>query len=213
MHQIRYCPNPRCGLRFPAPENTPDGFACPQCAESTLLAQKAVTSTQVQTDFHNAPGPQVEVLLDNIRSAWNVGSMLRSADGAGIRHVHLCGISPTPDNPKTFKTALGAGEVVPWTYHPDGLRAARELKSRGLCLFALEGGSRAESIFQAVKRLDTRPIGLIVGNEVTGVDPAILEESEHVVSIPMAGFKRSLNVAIAFGIAVYLLRFSTCGKG
>jgi tRNA G18 (ribose-2'-O)-methylase SpoU len=153
------------------------------------------------------------VLLDNIRSAWNVGSMLRSADGAGVRRVHLCGISPTPDNPKTFKTALGAETAVYWSYHPNSLNAANALKSQGLRLWALEGGPGATSIFQAVRTLDSRPIALVVGNEVSGIDPELLSSCEQVVSIPMAGYKRSLNVAIAFGIAVYILRFSPCISG
>jgi 23S rRNA (guanosine2251-2'-O)-methyltransferase len=154
------------------------------------------------------PGPALEVLLDNIRSTFNVGAMFRTADGAGVNCLHLSGMTPTPANPRTAKTALGAEFKVPWDYSPNGLAAACSLKERGLSLWALEGGEDTLSIFDAVQSLDPAPIGLVVGNEISGVDPAILAMCERVVHIPMQGYKRSLNVSIAFGIAVYLIRFS-----
>ncbi|HEX9019317.1 MAG TPA: TrmH family RNA methyltransferase [Anaerolineaceae bacterium] len=156
------------------------------------------------------PGSQgvvLEVLLDNIRSAWNVGSMLRSADGAGVRHVHLCGVSAAPDNPKVAKTALGAEKHMPWTFHHDGVAAARALVESGLRLWALEGGPRAESLFNAAADLPGQPLVLVAGNELSGVDPGILELCERVVCLPMQGVKGSLNVAVAFGVAVYYMRF------
>jgi tRNA G18 (ribose-2'-O)-methylase SpoU len=155
-----------------------------------------------------ATGPIVEALLDNIRSAWNVGAMFRTADGAGLRRLHLCGVTPTPDNPKISKTALGAEFAVPWIFQPDGLQTACDLKSQGYRLWGLEGGEDAISIFKAAQGLDHRPVALVVGNEVAGIDPGILAECECVVAIPMQGFKRSLNVAIAFAIAAYSLRFT-----
>jgi tRNA G18 (ribose-2'-O)-methylase SpoU len=133
--------------------------------------------------------------------------MLRTADGAGLRHVHLCGITPTPDNPKLAKTALGAEGAVPWTQYGNGLAAAVSLKKQGLRLWALEGGSRSESLFDA--RVDPKgpPIVLVVGSEISGIDPDILEHCERVLCLPMQGIKTTLNVAVAFGIAAYLLRF------
>jgi len=152
-------------------------------------------------------GPIVEALLDNIRSSFNVGSMFRVADGAGLSHMHLCGISPTPDNPKTAKTALGAEYAVPWTHYSDGLNAVAMLKERDYRIWALEGGERSQPLFSMVRELSGPPILLAVGNEISGIDPGILDRCERVISIPMVGFKRSLNVAVAFGIAVYFLRF------
>ena len=105
---------------------------------------------EVETGKIVSKGPEVEALLDNIRSVFNVGNILRSADGVGIRHVHLCGITPTPSNPKLAKTSLGAEHTVAWSYHRDGLAAAISLKEKGLRLWALEGGPRSESLFEAL---------------------------------------------------------------
>ena len=148
-----------------------------------------------------------EALLDNIRSVYNVGNILRSADGVGIRHVHLCGITPTPSNRKLAKTSLGAEHTVAWSYHRNGLAAALSLRESGLRLWALEGGSRSESLFEAIGDLRGPPIVLVVGSEISGVDPGILAQCERVLCLPMQGVKTTLNVAVAFGIAVYFLRY------
>jgi tRNA G18 (ribose-2'-O)-methylase SpoU len=150
--------------------------------------------------------PVVEALLDNIRSTYNVGAMFRTADGAGLRHLHLAGITPTPNHPKIAKTALGAEAVVPWSAHPNGLEAALAMREAGYHVWALEGGPRAVSLFDAARRMPDGPVLLVVGNEIAGVDPMLLDECEQVLSIPMQGEKQSLNVAIAFGIAAYVLR-------
>lgn len=150
---------------------------------------------------------EIHVLLDNLRSAFNVGSILRTADGAGCAHAYLCGISATPDNPKVAKTGLSAEFAVPWSYHPNGLDLAHTLVNAGKCLWALEGGPRAEPITAALPVTPGAPLVLIAGNELAGVDPAILALCERTVYLPMVGFKRSLNVAVAAGIALYLLRF------
>jgi len=153
-------------------------------------------------EFHLA------VLLDNIRSAWNVGSMFRAADGAGLRHLYLCGLSATPENEKVAKTALGSELAVPWSHHMDGVQLCRELKAAGYRIWALEGGDRAEDLYQMGIPKE-QPLLLVVGNELSGVDPGILAECERVVCLPMSGQKGSLNVAVAFGIAVYSLRYQT----
>ncbi|NPV76937.1 MAG: RNA methyltransferase [Anaerolineae bacterium] len=151
--------------------------------------------------------PHIEVLLDNIRSAFNVGSIFRTADGAAINHIHLCGITPTPDHPKVSKTALGAECLVAWTQHWDGVEAARELKEKGYALVALESAEDSRSLFEISSLPGTPLTVLVLGNEVTGVDPGILELCNQKIHIPMQGSKRSLNVAIAFGIAAYHLRY------
>lgn len=152
-------------------------------------------------------GPAVEALLDNVRSLRNVGSIFRSADGAGVRHLHLGGFTPTPDHPQMAKTALGAETAVPWTRHADGLTAAQQLRDRGLTLWAIEGGPRAEPIGPALAQRDGRPLALVFGHEVSGVDPRIIDVCDRVVRLPMAGTKGSLNVGVAFGVAVYFVRF------
>ncbi len=155
--------------------------------------------------------PPRVALLENIRSIFNVGAIFRIADGAGMQHLYLTGITATPEHPKVAKTALGAETAVPWSYYPNGLEAAQALRAQNFQLWALEGGSRAVSLFSLRNEELTRPVALVAGNEVAGVDPGILELCERVVYIPMQGSKRSLNVAVAFGIAAYFLAFQ--GKG
>jgi tRNA G18 (ribose-2'-O)-methylase SpoU len=133
--------------------------------------------------------------------------MLRTADGVGIRHVHLAGITPTPDHPKLAKTALGAERVVDWSYQNNGLAAATLMREQGFRLWALEGGDRAEPLFETAEDLEGPPVLLVVGSEVSGVDPAVLELCQRVLYLPMQGVKTTLNVAVAFGIAAYFLRY------
>lgn len=205
--QICQCTRETCGLRFSAVHGDPKAGRCPVCRAYTRVVAAAYDRAAIDPQVGRAGGPVLEVLLDNIRSAWNVGSMLRSADGAGVRHVHLCGVSATPDNAKVAKTALGAEMSLPWTFHPDGVAGARSLKDQGLRMWALEGGPRAGSLFEAAANLPGPPLVLVAGNELTGVDPGILDLCERVVCLPMQEVKGSLNVAVAFGIAVYYIRY------
>jgi 23S rRNA (guanosine2251-2'-O)-methyltransferase len=197
-----------CGLRFPVLENQASDPPCPRCGSPTLPGSAPYGEHKPRRmDFQ--PGlPRVEVLLDNIRSIYNVGSIFRTSDGAGISHLHLCGITPTPDNPKLKKTALGADETIGWTHYLNGCAAAQALHSQGMRLWALEGGDRSSAIHKACFDYDEKTVVLIVGNEVCGVDPGILDQCEKILAIPMQGIKTSLNAAVAFGIAVYMLRLS-----
>jgi len=206
IFDIRQCVNPACGLRYSRHLKETLGIRCPNCRSETIRMGEPFGQLEIPAQEWPDSGPILEVLLDNIRSAWNVGSMLRAADGAGVRHFHLCGISPSPDHARVMKTALGAERSVPWSYHPDGLTFCREAKRLGYRLWALEGGPQALSIF-GLESQGSGPILLVVGNELTGVDPGILAECEQVVCLPMMGEKGSLNVAVAFGAAVYSLRF------
>jgi tRNA G18 (ribose-2'-O)-methylase SpoU len=206
-YQIRQCEQRDCSLRFPVVEHSSPGKECPKCGNKAKLVYGPYPANEVGIMKTVATGPEVEALLDNIRSMFNVGNMLRTADGAGIRHVHLCGITPAPSNPKLAKTALGAERAVAWTHHKDGLAAAISLKERGLRLWALEGGPRSESLFEAIGDLHGPSIALVVGSEVSGVDPGILDKCERVLCLPMQGSKTTLNVAVAFGIAAYFLRY------
>jgi tRNA G18 (ribose-2'-O)-methylase SpoU len=155
----------------------------------------------------NASGISLSVVLDNLRSAYNVGSIVRTADGAGISHLYLCGITATLDHPKVAKTALSAEASVKSSYHPNALTLVSDLKSKGMYLAALESRPGAVSLFDPTLRIPAMPSVLIVGNELLGIDPAILELCDQVVALPMMGTKRSLNVVVAFGIASYWLRF------
>lgn len=203
---IRKCLRPSCAFRFPFHDPIEPVF-CPKCGSHTSI---------VETDFSNKPLPEneslgspceIEVLLDNIRSSHNVGSILRTSDGAGVKKVYICGITPPPDHPRVKKTALGAELTVLWEQKWDAYTAISELKQSGKEIWALEGGDNARSVFEIRKLQPASSIVLVLGNEVSGIDPGILEICDRIIYIPMAGVKRSLNVSVAFGIAVYSIRF------
>lgn len=219
-YQIRQCRREGCGLRYPVVEGQTFTERCPRCRATTQLALERSLEVEpwqasplpsapsTPTPSPLAPRPLIlHAFLDNIRSAWNVGSMFRTADGAGISHLHLCGITPTPEIAAVGKTALGAELSVEWGYAPDGVARADELLSQGSRLWALEQGRYSLAIAE-LRQLagGDEPLVLVVGNEICGVDPDILERCERIVHIPMLGGKRSLNVAVAFGIAVFTLR-------
>lgn len=155
---------------------------------------------------NRSPAPRFSVLLDNIRSAWNVGSILRSAEGLGFENAYLCGITPGPENSRVRKTALGAERSINCSLHKDSMILVEHLGAEGNIVLALETGGRANPLstvnleFAAGQR-----IVLVVGNEVTGIDPGLIEAAHQVTYIPMLGKKQSLNVAVAFGIAAYFL--------
>jgi len=146
--------------------------------------------------------PPVRAVLDNLRSAWNVGSLFRTADAAGFQHLHLCGITPTPPHEGIAKTALGAEQVVPWSYHPDAVDVLERLRQEGWTLWALETEGEPWHLDMAVP--DT-PLAVVVGNERAGIDPHALALCHRVVTLPMRGVKRSLNVTVAFGILAFWL--------
>jgi len=151
------------------------------------------------------PGRRVVAVLDNVRSALNTGTILRAAEGAGIQHVHLCGITPTPENPKVIKTALGSEFSVSWSHHRDAVDLADELQAAETELWAVEVAASAEPLFAQPSPATDVPIAIVVGNEVAGIDPALMERADRLVHLPMTGSKTSLNVGVAFGVAAYWL--------
>ncbi len=205
-HRVRLCTNPACGLRFPVLEHDDRGRCCPRCGAPADTAVGLYEEHTAPRPASNPARSRIEVLADNIRSIYNVGSIFRTSDGAGISHLYLCGITPTPDNPRLRKTALGADDVIPWSYHCNGYNTAETLISQGKRLWALEGGIQSVSIFSFDMDDAETPIVLAIGNEVCGVDPGILSLCEKIIGIPMQGVKTSLNTAVALGIAVYHLR-------
>ena len=204
---LRQCLNPQCRFRFPAPAAGVAGRNCPRGGWETEIIPASRPDHPGKIAPASTGGPLVDALLDNIRSTFNVGSIFRASDGAGLHRLHLCGITPTPENRKVAKTALGAELSVEWTYHLNAVQAARQLKDQGFRVCALETAPGSCSIFEAPASLASKPLLLVVGNEVTGVDPELIALSDVVLSIPMQGQKESLNVSLAFGIAAYTLRF------
>ncbi len=143
------------------------------------------------------------ILLDNIRSLYNVGSIFRSADGARVSKLILCGYTPHPPRKEIEKTALGATATVPWSYVRNPLDAIAELKSRGVGICVLEQTGSSAPYYSISK--ERFPLCLVVGNEITGVSGEILREADFAVDIPMYGMKQSLNAAVALGITIFEL--------
>lgn len=202
--QVRECSDAECRLRFPLNPQMHSGAYCPRCGAPTVLVEEVLEQAG-RGVVEPQKGAGAAGLLDNIRSSFNVGAMFRTADGAGLGHLYLCGITPTPDeNDKISKTALGAEENVAWNYYANALDAAAMLQEMGARLIALECTKDAIPLYPyRTNPEDGRLTVLIVGNELTGIDPGLMEICETVLYIPMRGEKRSLNAAVAFGIAAY----------
>ncbi len=146
------------------------------------------------------PRNPVHVVLDNLRSAYNVGSIFRTSDAGAVERIHLCGMSAHPPHKKISKTALGAQDYVPWTYYERSSSAVDAIKAQGVCVVAVE------VVEHAVPHVHfdwPRPVAIVFGNEVNGVGEAVLKRCDAAVRIPMKGFKNSINVATAFGVVLY----------
>lgn len=144
----------------------------------------------------------VSILLHNIRSMHNVGSVFRTSDGAGVSKIYLTGYTPCPPRKEIAKTALGAEESVVWEYHPDPVSLIKKLKKEGVEIVALEKNKQSKNIQTYTSK---KPLCMILGNEIEGVSEEILKLSDVVLHIPMRGKKESLNVSVAFGIGIYEL--------
>lgn len=143
------------------------------------------------------------VVLNNIRSLYNVGSIFRTADGAGVEKIWLCGITGRPGEPKIAKTALGAEETVPWEYAESAFTVIRDLKAKGYQTVFLE---QTEASVPYHTFISPNPVCLVLGNEITGIYDGLLSLCDAAVEIDMAGLKNSLNVTVAFGIMAYHFR-------
>lgn len=149
------------------------------------------------------------VILNNIRSLYNVGSVFRTADGFGFKKIYLCGFTPAPDagrqKSQIHKTALGAEEFIEWEKSGQTGKLLDLLKKQGFYIVGLELDKKAVNISKFKIKNDQKKIALVVGNEVKGISKSILKKCDKIVQIPMLGKKESLNVSVAFGIAAYCL--------
>ena len=190
-------------MRYPSPVDDPRRDHCPLC-ESPVEQVDTFNVPPPLPDPRRADDSQLVAVLDNIRSAQNVGTMLRSADGAGLDHVFLGGLTAPADNPKVIKTALGAERAVATTSVLDTTEAVGELQADGFAIWALDFTPTSV----ALQTVATRPtkLALVAGNERAGVDPAILRGADQHVHLDMYGDKTTLNVAVAFSTAAYWFR-------
>jgi len=156
--------------------------------------------------YLNTPKFPVCLVLDNIRSLHNVGSVFRSADGFGIEKIWLCGYTGTPPNPEIRKTALGATDTVAWEYRKNISELLSELIAEGYTCIAVEQTDKSQQLADFVPD-EQRKYAFILGNEVEGVQQAVLDVCESGIEIPQFGTKHSLNVSVAAGILMYALRF------
>ncbi len=162
-----------------------------------LTHEEILTSRRKNQLLDRSP---ISFLLDDVRSFYNVGSIFRIADGIRAEKVYLCGITGKPPARAITKTALGAEASVPWEYHADTLQLARQLKESGRQLIVMEHTDESITYLQLKPSF---PVCLIVGNEVCGVRPELVQLADSACEIPMGGTKNSLNVAVAAGIAAY----------
>jgi tRNA G18 (ribose-2'-O)-methylase SpoU len=205
LSQFRECRKESCRFRYPVEAGSKIGEWCPMCGAETSFVTEPFGGHRVERP-NTTPSLVIEALLDNIRSAFNVGAIFRTADAAAVSHLHLCGMTATPENSRVAKTALGAEQAVSWTYYKNALDTARRLKGQGYRLWGIEGGEKAGSLFEMMADPGSEPILLIFGNEKAGIDPELLNLCDRVFYIPMFGRKASLNVEVAFGIAAYYFR-------
>ena len=143
----------------------------------------------------------IYVVLDNIRSLWNVGSIFRTSDGVRISKLYLCGITGKPPRKEIEKTALGATDTVPWEYVQDARTLITKLKADGIKICVLEHTNESKNYISLTKK--DFPLCLVVGGEISGVSKNIVTQADCAIEIPMFGMKQSLNAAVAYGIAVF----------
>jgi len=158
---------------------------------------------QRQTKKLKHPRLPFSVILNNVRSLYNVGSIFRTADGAGVEKIWLCGITGHPPHKQISKTALGAETQVPWEYRKDVVSLIQELKEQNYQMILLEQTDKSCS-YGAFK--PEPPVCLVIGNEIEGVNEQIVSYCDQAIEIEMAGIKNSLNVSVAFGIVSYQIK-------
>ena len=163
------------------------------------LPYRATAQASVYDEIQTLP---VSILLDNVRSMYNVGSFFRTADGVALERLYLAGITGRPPKKEISKTALGADETVAWTPVDDAAALVQRLHGEGYEMAVIETSNHAVDLFDWEPRF---PVCLIFGHEVDGVQPALLAACDTHVRLPMLGRKHSLNVATAGGVVLYEL--------
>lgn len=202
---FRECSNPECRFRYPDLRIEFELDYCPKCGEPAAIQSKVVNAFHETRNQKKAGNLNMVVLLDNLRSVYNVGSIFRTCEGLGIQEIYLTGISPTPEHPRLAKTGLGAEGKISWKYQNNALDLAIELRHRGFQLIGLECTQDAVPIQKFDLQMKDKPFCLIAGNERLGIDPEVQNLCDALICIPMSGIKESLNVSVAFAIASFYL--------
>jgi 23S rRNA (guanosine2251-2'-O)-methyltransferase len=152
--------------------------------------------------FREAEKIPVAIILDNIRSAHNVGSFFRTSDAFRIAHIYLCGITAQPPSNEIRKTALGATESVEWSYHENTEEVVKTLQHKGFTVAGIEQVDNPVML-EDYKNENDKPIALVFGNEVKGVQQSVLDICDIAIEIPQYGTKHSLNVSVSGGIVIW----------
>lgn len=167
--------------------------------------KKTILNTQRRTlaDCQRCPKRPAVLVLDNIRSAHNVGAAFRLSDAFLLSHIYLCGITPTPPHPQIQKTSLGAEQAIPWTYERDTLLLLQRLKQEGYSLLAIEQATPSIPLQHFKREEIPPPYAFIFGHELFGISESILHYVDLCLEIPQHGTKLSMNVAVCMGIVVW----------
>jgi len=172
----------------------------------SIIMNRKLDNTELERpsieEFRGKRKHPIVVVLDNVRSLNNVGSIFRTSDAFNVQRIVLCGITGTPPHREIQKTALGATETVAWSYNPDVLTVIQSLKAEGFLIVSVEQASQSISP-QLLKKYSDEKICLVLGNEVEGVSQSVIGASDVVVEIPQEGTKHSLNVSVAAGIVLW----------
>ena len=153
-------------------------------------------------EFKNSKKIPLVIVLDNIRSAHNVGSVFRTSDAFLVEKICLCGITPIPPHKEIRKTALGASESVDWQRYTNSMNCIQELKAEGYYIISIEQAEKTVKLHDFTPKKDNK-YALIFGNEIKGVEQEIVTASDAVIEIPQYGTKHSLNISVSTGIVIW----------
>lgn len=154
-------------------------------------------------EFRAAEKLPIVLVLDNVRSAYNVGSVFRTADAFPVEEIYLCGITGYPPHKEILKTALGATETVKWKYSKSTLEVIAELKNTGYKIFAIEQAEGSIMLNNFKLSTSNNKIALVFGHEVNGVQQDIMNVCDGCIEIPQGGTKHSLNIAVSAGVVLW----------
>jgi 23S rRNA (guanosine2251-2'-O)-methyltransferase len=220
-NMLALCPYPDCRLLYRTLRTDPTERVakCTHCGRlgtlrsskiwrkmlSNVIVRQKTGQLQFAPDFVDEISP-LSAIVEDVRSLMNVGSIFRTADAAGINQLYLCGITGCPPRKEIAKTSLGAEDHVAWEYFAHPLDIILSLKRKGVTVLGLEKTEHSRALPDLfVDNTLSKPLCFVVGNEITGVSPEVLANCDYVCHLPMKGFKESLNVSVAFGVAAYFL--------